>query len=65
MNDADFHSRHLSPVEKYEGCCEMETDTWACGTTDTLTGTNVRPNPDGDHTEFRYVCSSCAVEYAE
>jgi hypothetical protein len=52
--------------EVFIGCCEMETDTWACGTCDTLIGTHITPNPHNlDHTEYRYVCAPCAQKFGE
>ena len=46
------------------GCCEMATDTWACGNSDALTRTHVHTRGrDDEWTEYRYVCSSCRTEY--
>jgi len=42
------------------GCCEMETGTWACSTTDTLTDTFVN---DGNGIVLRNVCEACAATY--
>lgn len=49
--------------DKYRiGCCEMETDKWACGTIDVLTVAHVCPD-DGGYAEYRYVCEQCAKQY--
>ena len=56
----------MSESEIFIGCCEMETMTWACGTSATLVGAHVRPNPEvSDQTEYRYVCLDCARMFGE
>jgi len=47
------------------GVCEMETNTWCCGNIDTLTETQVQPDPNSDRTEYRRVCSVCQEKYGE
>jgi len=49
--------------EIFIGCCEMVTESWACGNCDTLVGTDVQPDPETDWTEYRYVCTLCAEKY--
>lgn len=50
--------------EAFIGVCEMETDSWACGNCETLVGTHVYPDGD-EHSEYRYVCVSCAQRFGE
>lgn len=47
------------------GVCEMETDTWCCGNIDTLTETQVQPDPNSEHTEYRRVCNVCQEKYGK
>lgn len=49
--------------EIFIGCCEMETETWACGNMDTLVGTHVRLGPEANSTEYRYVCGECRSKF--
>lgn len=53
-------------AEVFIGCCEMETDTWACGTCATLCGTHVHTRGiENPFTEYLYVCVSCSEKYRE
>lgn len=49
--------------EIFIGCCEMETETWACGNMDTLVGTHVQPDPKANWTEYRYICGPCRDKF--
>lgn len=49
--------------QRKTGCCEMETDVWACGTTDVLVLTQV--HPAAGEAVLRYVCNVCAAQYGD
>lgn len=50
----------LIPPARKTGCCEMETETWACSNMDNLTAGFVF---DGTQEVYRYVCESCLIGY--
>jgi len=53
----------MGEIIKVVGVCEMETDIWCCGNIGTLTETEIQPNRNSAHTEYRQLCAECREQY--